>query len=152
MSVTSTSRCARQTSCRPRCGTRTPRAPCSADRPSSTCALAVYGNLTYGPLFKTWYDTNGKEGVEPPDPWKKIVEYQDEAKAANPERQAEIAQEIYKLWVDNLYDIGTIGLTAMDQGVAVVNAKLRNVPENLTKDWALRTPGNGKPETWFFAE
>ncbi len=113
--------------------------------------LPLYGNLTYGPLWKNWYDTGGKEGVEPPDPWKKIVELQDEAKTVGPERQAEIAQEIFKIWVDNLYDIGTIGLTATDQGVAVVNAKLRNVPENLTKDWALRTPGNGKPEIWFYA-
>jgi peptide/nickel transport system substrate-binding protein len=114
--------------------------------------LPIYGNLTYGPLWKTWYDTAGKEGVEPPQPWKDIVALQDEAKTVGPERQAEIAQEINKIWVDNLYDIGTIGLTAMDQGVAVVNAKLRNVPQNLTKDWALRTPGNGKPETWFFAQ
>jgi peptide/nickel transport system substrate-binding protein len=110
----------------------------------------VYGNLTYGPLFKTWYDTNGAEGVEPPDAWKKIVELQDEARAVGPERQAEIAQEIFTLWVENLYDIGTVGLTAMDQGVVVVNKDLRNVPQDLTKDWALRTPGNGKPEIWFF--
>ena len=114
--------------------------------------LPIYGNLTYGPLWKTWYDTGGKEGVEPPDYWKKIVELQDEAKAANPDRQAEIAKEIFTIWVDNLVDIGTVGLTAMDQGVAVVNKDLRNVPENLTKDWALRTPGNGKPEMWFFAQ
>ncbi len=111
---------------------------------------ALYGNLNYGPLFKTWYDTNGKEGVEPPAPWKKIVELQDEAKSAGPDRQAEIAKEIYTLWVENLYDIGTVGLTALDQGVVVVNKDLKNVPENLTKDWALRTPGNGKPEMWFF--
>jgi peptide/nickel transport system substrate-binding protein len=114
--------------------------------------LPLYGNLTYGPLWKTWYDTGGKEGVEPPEPWKQIVALQDEAKSAGPERQAEIAQEIFKIWVDNLYDIGTVGLTAADQGVAVVNAKLHNVPENLTKDWALRTPGNGKPEVWFYAQ
>jgi peptide/nickel transport system substrate-binding protein len=114
--------------------------------------LPIYGNLTYGPLWKTWYDTGGKEGVEPPDPWKKIVELQDEAKTVGADRQAEIAKEIFTIWVDNLYDIGTVGLTAMDQGVAVVNKDLRNVPENLTKDWALRTPGNGKPEMWFFAQ
>lgn len=114
--------------------------------------LPIYGNLTYGPLWKTWYDTNGKEGVEPPAPWKKIVAFQDEAKAASPDRQTQIAQEIFKIWVDNLYDIGTVGLTARDQGVAVVNKNLRNVPKDLTKDWALRTPGNGKPEVWFFAK
>ncbi len=114
--------------------------------------LPIYGNLTYGPLYKTWYDTNGKEGVEPPAPWKQIVALQDEAKSANPTRQAQIAQEIFKIWVDNLYDIGTVGLTAMDQGVAVVAKNLHNVPQNLTKDWALRTPGNGKPEIWFFSK
>jgi peptide/nickel transport system substrate-binding protein len=114
--------------------------------------LGLYGNLTYGPLWKTWYDTGGKEGVEPPDPWKKIVELQDEAKTVGADRQAEIAKEIFTIWVDNLYDIGTVGLTAMDQGVAVVNKNLKNVPENLTKDWALRTPGNGKPEMWFFVQ
>ncbi len=114
--------------------------------------LPLYGNLTYGPLWKDWYDSNGSKGVEPPAPWKEIVKLQDEAKSANPDRQAQIAQQIFKLWVDNLYDIGTIGLTAVDQGVAVVNKNLRNVPKDLTKDWALRTPGNGKPEVWFYAK
>ena len=114
--------------------------------------LPLYGNLTYGPLWKTWYDTGGKDGVEPPDYWKQIVKLQDEAKSADPTRQNEIAKEIFTLWVDNLADIGTVGLTAADQGVAVVNKNLHNVPENLTKDWALRTPGNGKPEAWFFSK
>ena len=49
-----------------------------------------------------------------------------------------------------MFEIGTVGLTATDQGVAVVNVKLHNVPANLTKDWPLRTPGNGRPEVWFY--
>ncbi len=114
--------------------------------------LPIYGNLTYGPLFKTWYDSGGKEGVEPPQEWKDIVALQDKAKSATPEERTQIAQQIYKLWPQNLFDIGTVGLTAMDQGVVVVNNNLKNVPPDLTKDWALRTPGNGKPETWFFAK
>jgi len=110
----------------------------------------LYGNLTYGPLWKQWYDTNGKEGVEPPADAKKIVELQDRAKTVGPAEQIKIAQELFKLWVDNMFEIGTVGLTATDQGVAVVNAKMHNVPTNLTKDWPLRTPGNGRPEVWFF--
>ncbi len=110
----------------------------------------LYGNLTYGPLWKQWYDTNGKEGVEPPAEAKKIIELQDKAKTVGPAEQIKIAQEIFKLWVDNMFEIGTVGLTATDQGVAVVNVKLHNVPANLTKDWPLRTPGNGRPEVWFF--
>jgi len=112
----------------------------------------LYGNLTYGPLWKQWYDTNGKQGVEPSAEAKKIVELQDKAKAAGPADQIKIAQELFKLWVDNMFEIGTVGLTATDQGVAVVNAKLHNVPAKLTKDWPLRTPGNGRPEVWFFKQ
>ena len=110
----------------------------------------LYGNLTYGPLWKPWFDTNGKEGVEPPAEAKKVIELQDRAKTVGPAEQIKIAQEIFKLWVDNMFEIGTVGLTATDQGVAVVNVKLHNVPANLTKDWPLRTPGNGRPEVWFF--
>jgi len=110
----------------------------------------LYGNLTYGPLWKPWFDTNGKEGVEPPADVKKIVELQDRAKTVGPAEQIKIAQEIFKLWVDNMFEVGTVGLTATDQGVAVVNVKMHNVPVNLTKDWPLRTPGNGRPEVWFF--
>ncbi len=83
---------------------------------------------------------------------KQIVELQDKAKTAGPAQKVEIAQEIFRIWVDNMYEIGTVGLTATDQGVAVVNANLHNVPTNLTKDWPLRTPGNGRPEVWFFKQ
>jgi len=112
----------------------------------------LYGNLTFGPLWKQWYDTNGKDGVEPPADAKKIVEMQDKSKSVGTEEKVKIAQEMFKLWVDNLFEIGIVGLTATDQGVAVVNAKMHNVPVNLTKDWPLRTPGNGKPEIWFYAK
>ena len=43
-------------------------------------------------------------------------------------------------------NIAAIGDTIL----VVVNKDLRNVPQDLTKDWALRTPGNGKPEIWWF--
>jgi peptide/nickel transport system substrate-binding protein len=110
----------------------------------------LYGNLTYGPLWKQWYDTNGKEGVEPPAEAKKVIELQDRAKTVGPAEQIKVAQELFRLWVDNMFEIGTVGLTATDQGVAVVNVKLHNVPASVTKDWPLRTPGNGRPEVWFF--
>jgi len=110
----------------------------------------LYGTLTYGPLWKQWYDTAGKDGVEPPAEAKRIIELQDRAKTVGPDEQVKVAQELFKLWVDNMFEVGTVGLTATDQGVAVVNVKLHNVPAKLTKDWPLRTPGNGRPEVWFF--
>jgi peptide/nickel transport system substrate-binding protein len=112
----------------------------------------LYGNLTYGPLWKKWYDTNGKEGVEPPAAAKRIIEIQDKSKTVGDVEKAKLAKELFQIWVDNLFDIGTVGLTATDQGIAVTNVKLHNVPANLTKDWPLRTPGNGRPEVWFYGK
>jgi peptide/nickel transport system substrate-binding protein len=106
--------------------------------------------LTTGPLFKQWYDTKGKEGVEPPAPIKKIVELVDTARTVGPDGQIKAAQEIYRIWADNVYEIGTVGLTPMVQGVVVVNTRLHNIPTTLGNDWPLRSPGNARPEQFFF--
>jgi peptide/nickel transport system substrate-binding protein len=107
--------------------------------------------LTTGPLFKQWYETKGKEGMEPPAPIKRIVELVDQARTVGPDGQVKAAQEIYRLWADNLYEIGTIGLTPMVQGVVVANTRFRNVPTTLGNDWPLRSPGNARAEQFFFS-
>jgi peptide/nickel transport system substrate-binding protein len=106
--------------------------------------------LTTGPLFKQWYDSKGEKGMEPPAPIKKIVELVDTARTVGPDGQVKAAQELFRIWADNLYEIGTIGLTPMVQGVVVVNTKLHNVPTTLGNDWPLRSPGNARPEQFFF--
>ncbi len=108
--------------------------------------------LTFGPLFRKWYQTNGAEGVEPPDEIKKLVEIIDEGKVSGRDRQIELAQELFKIWADNIWEIGTVGLTPMIQGVVVVNNDLYNVPDTAGNDWPLRTPGDTRPETYYFAQ
>jgi len=108
--------------------------------------------LTFGPLFRKWYQTDGAEGVEPPDEIKKLVEIIDEGKISGRDRQIELAQELFKIWADNIWEIGTVGLTPMIQGVVVVNNDLHNVPETAGNDWPLRTPGDTQPETYYFAQ
>ncbi|MGH7265985.1 MAG: ABC transporter substrate-binding protein [Candidatus Rokuibacteriota bacterium] len=107
--------------------------------------------LTTGPLFKRWFETRGKEGMEPPAPIKKIVELVDTARTVGPEQQVKAAQEIFRIWADNLYEIGTIGLTPMIQGVVVANTRFRNVPTTLGNDWPLRSPGNARTEQFFLS-
>lgn len=106
--------------------------------------------LTFAPLVRQWYLTNGAEGVEPTPEIAKLVEIIDEGKVSNRERQIELAQELFRIWADNVWEIGTVGLTPMVQGVVVVNQDLRNVPETAGNDWPLRTPGNTRPEQFFF--
>ena len=110
----------------------------------------LIGTTTTGPLWKQWYDTNGKEGVEPPAPVKRLVELIDKAKMSDPKEQARDAQEIFKIWVDNMFEIGTVGLTPMDSGVVVTNIRMHNVPAKLGKDWPLRTPGNARTEQFYY--
>ena len=107
--------------------------------------------LTLGPLFYKWYTSKGAQGVEPPPPLKRIMELVDTARKVGPEGQIVAAQELFRIWSDNAYELGTIGLTPMVQGVVVVNNKFRNVPTTIANDWPLRTPGNARSEQFFFA-
>jgi peptide/nickel transport system substrate-binding protein len=88
--------------------------------------------------------------VEPPAPIKRIMEIVDQAKTVGTEQQAKLAQELFRIWVDNLWEVGTVGLTPMVQGVVVANTRLRNVPTTLGNDWPLRSPGNARVEQFFF--
>ncbi len=108
--------------------------------------------LTFGPLYRQWYVTGGEEGIEPPDEIKHLVELIDAGKVAEREEQIEIAQELFRIWADNVWEVGTVGLTPMVQGVVVVNDNLHNVPAIAGNDWPLRTPGNTRPEQYYFSE
>ena len=81
-----------------------------------------------------------------------LMDIIDEAKISGKERQIELAHELFRIWADEVYEIGTVGLTPMVQGVIVANLKLHNVPETAGNDWPLRTPGNTRPEQYFFEQ
>jgi peptide/nickel transport system substrate-binding protein len=108
--------------------------------------------LTLGPLFRQWALSNGKDGMEPPPELKRIMQIVDTAKTVGPEEQAKLAQELFRIWADNVYELGTVGLTPMVQGVVVAAASFRNVPTTLGNDWPLRSPGNARTEQFFFAK
>jgi len=106
--------------------------------------------LTVGPLYSRWLNTNGKEGVEPTEPIRRIMQLIDTARASGHDGQVQAAQELFRIWADNVYEIGTVGLTPMVQGVVVINTKMHNVPTTLGNDWPLRSPGNARTEQFFF--
>ena len=108
--------------------------------------------LAIAPLMRQWLQTDGKEGVELTPEFARIVEIIDTGKTVGTEEQIKLAQELFRLWVDQAYEIGTVGLTPLVQGVVVVNNNLKNVPETLGNDWPLRTPGNANPEQFYFAQ
>ena len=108
--------------------------------------------LTIGPLYSRWLNSGGKEGVEPTGPLKRIMQLIDRARTVGQDGQVEAAQAVFRIWANNVYEIGTVGLTPMVEGVVVVSSKLHNVPKTLANDWPLRTPGDGRPEQFFFSK
>jgi peptide/nickel transport system substrate-binding protein len=107
--------------------------------------------LMLGPLYRRWLTTGGKEGVEPIEPIKHIMQLVDTARSVGHDGQVQAAQELFRTWADNVFEIGTIGLTPMVQGVVVINSKFHNVPATIGNDWPLRTPGNARTEQFFFS-
>lgn len=108
--------------------------------------------LAIAPLMRQWLQTDGAEGVEPTAEFKRIVEIIDTGKTVGADEQVELAKELFTLWADQAYEIGTVGLTPLVQGVVVINNDMKNVPETLGNDWPLRTPGNANPEQFYFAQ
>ena len=109
-------------------------------------------SLTLAPLVGQYMRSGGSEGMAPTPELQRIMDIIDEAKLSGRDRQVELAQELFKIWADNVWEIGTVGLTPMVQGVVVVNADLRNVSEVAGNDWPLRTPGNTRPEQFYYAK
>ena len=107
--------------------------------------------LMLGPMYNRWLRTGGKEGVEPIEPIKHIMQLVDTARSVGRDGQVQAAQELFRVWADNVFEIGTVGLTPMVQGVVVINSKFHNVPATIGNDWPLRTPGNARTEQFFFA-
>ncbi len=101
----------------------------------------------WGIEFARWYVTGGKSGVEPPKDIARLFELWDKAKSALTEAEREgLVQEIVKLHIENIWFIGTVGMTPT---YAIVKDNFRNVPENIM-DAALDTPRQAKPEQFFF--
>jgi peptide/nickel transport system substrate-binding protein len=105
-----------------------------------------------GPAWGLWNESGGEQGEEPPDYMKELMDMHLRGPLLPEEERNELGKEIYRIIVDNMHNIGIVGLSPMVQGVIVTNANLRNVPETGGNDWPLRTPSTGYPEQFFYAQ
>jgi peptide/nickel transport system substrate-binding protein len=106
------------------------------------------GISDWGRLWTLWYISGGEQGEEPPADIQELEALHALGRTVGPEQQVEIAQQIYRDWAERLYHIGLIGMVP---NVFIFNVRLRNIPEFISNDWPLRTPGNAGIETFFYA-
>jgi peptide/nickel transport system substrate-binding protein len=104
-----------------------------------------------GAAYAQWYASNGAIGIKPTDPeLLKGFELLRSAASQPEERRTQIAQEIWKLLVDQVWSIGMVGQSPAYMGTRVVNERLENVPARTCVSQHCRTPWSGHPEQWYY--
>lgn len=98
-----------------------------------------------------WYNTNGREGVEPPEIVQHLYEIVDQwlSQPRGTDRYIELGKEIFRINAENAWLIGTVGLVPR---VAVIDNRLRNTPQPgdiLSVEYGMWSPY--LPEQWYFA-
>ena len=104
-----------------------------------------------GMPFARWYATNGAQGKKPTNP--EMLRAFDLYRSAAGKKEAErtkIAQEIWKIIVEECWVIGTVGLSPAFMGVRIVKNNMGNIPARQTNAQHARTPNTSHPATFFF--
>ena len=104
-------------------------------------------NTRWCPLWYNWLNTGGKTGEEPPKEVKRLWQLMNEEffSTTSDAKRIAILKEAMRLHADNLWIIGTAGVTWM-MGIARNN--LRNVPD-AGFTWHPASPGVFRPEQFF---
>ncbi len=96
----------------------------------------------------TWWNTEGKEGVEPPPAAKKQQElyFNKLAATADPEEQEAIMKEILQIAADEFWNIG---ISTPSPGYGIVRNNFKNVPQEMYSWWPARNPAQTNPEQYY---
>jgi peptide/nickel transport system substrate-binding protein len=103
-----------------------------------------------GILYAKWYLSNGREGKEPFPKLKEAYELFRKAYAVPEDQQIEVGKQIWKIVTEEVFAIGTVGLSPAAMGIRVVTNRLGNVPDRQYNSPDGKTPGISRPVTFFF--
>lgn len=95
-----------------------------------------------GPLWRQWLDTDGAEGMEPPDIIKELwdITVQWQAEPFGTERYNELGRQMLQINAENVWAIGTVGLVPRP---SIIRNTVRNHPRStdiLSIEYGMWTP------------
>jgi ABC-type transport system substrate-binding protein len=108
------------------------------------------GGGTIGPLYGRWFASGGTKGKEPPPRMRELMELYRKAFGVPREERITLAKEIWKIAVDEVWTIGTVGLSPGIQGVRVAKTTLGNLPARQWVSAVSDNPQISHPETFYF--
>ncbi len=108
-------------------------------------------NGVLGTELARWFASNGAIGTKPTDP--AVLQAMEMFRSATTLREAErnkLAQDIWKIAIDQQFSIGICGQSPAFAGVRMVSRRLGNIPGRVCIAQHCRTPGSSHPTTWYF--
>ncbi len=115
-------------------------------------ALPINGDCGVGPAFGTWYSTGGKQGIEPPDNVKKVLDLFSKGLKSTPEERITIGKEIWKIITDEVWTMGTVGQSGAFMGVRIEKNNMGNIPSRQFNIQAGQTPNISRPATFYYTD
>ena len=104
-----------------------------------------------GMAYARWYASKGASGKKPDDP--ELLRAFDLFRAsfgASEDERTRNGKEIWRILVDNVYSIGTVGQSPAFMGVRLVKNTMGNIPERQVNAQHARTPFSSQPITFYF--
>jgi peptide/nickel transport system substrate-binding protein len=103
-----------------------------------------------GPDTGKYYQSGGKLGRKPVGDLAKQLDDFDKAKGVSAEERVALGQDINKLMAENVWVIGTVGLSPAILGIVIKKNNVGNVPDSVVGSTPGQTPGNARPEQFYF--
>jgi peptide/nickel transport system substrate-binding protein len=113
-------------------------------------SMAFSHDSGIGPESGKWYQSGGRLGRQPTGDLAKQLENFDKAKGVPAEERRPLGQDISKLMADNVWIIGTVGVSPALLGIVIRKNNMANVPDSVVGSTPGQTPGNARPEQFFF--
>ncbi|MGH2532797.1 MAG: ABC transporter substrate-binding protein [Thermomicrobiales bacterium] len=108
------------------------------------------GGSSGGPQYGLWFQSGGEQGLEPP-PWLQELYTRFRAAFGVPEQERiQLGKEIWQIIVDEVIQIGIVGLAPASMGVRVVKTTMGNIPSRQFNSPAVKNPSVSRPVTFFF--
>ncbi len=113
--------------------------------------IPVNSGNNYAPLWGLWYNTKGKQGIEPPPEVKRQLELYDQALVtADQAKQVALWKQIMDIQAENLFHMGICDRATVP---VPVSNRMRNVPnEGWDCEWVVGNIGTTNPEQFWFAQ
>ena len=116
--------------------------------PAYTSAVQADWLSNMGPGWAKWHESDGAEGIEPPDEMKRLVQLHIRGAQAPPAEAVELAQEAFRNITENLWAIPLVGLAP---GVILVKNYVVNAPAEVTYgSFPTRSIAVTQPEQFWF--